>query len=119
MNYFYLLPDEIINLIFQKCCHFCNHYNTYVKFKYIIYYKHHHFDHIIRQYMEYTGKMINHNPLSYNKIIQGSAYLNHIPNSVNSIILIQNNQNLTLETPWLYLPFLYFLKNYKLTFISV
>jgi len=138
MNYLFLLPDELINLILEKCAEDSINnsiHDNYIKFQYNFSYNSHQnflntINKITRKYSEYTGIIQNGIPIRKQEIIQGTAYLEHIPKQFNNILLnwyqdLNVEQNLValtrkrvqvIETKWLYTPLLYVLKNYQLRF---
>ena len=122
MNYLFLLPNELVNIIFEKCTHDSLHdsiHDNYIKFQYNI----HHKPYIItRKYSEYTGIIQNGIPTKPHEIIQGTAYLDHIPEQFNNKLLnwyLVHDSVQVIETKWLYKPLLYVLKNYELTYMIV
>ena len=119
MNYLFLLPDELINLILEKCAEDCLYENFFVKFEYIIY-PNLTQNCILKKYHEYFGMMKNKIPINNKNIISGTTYYEKIPNFISRNMKKQNNilQNKKFETQWLCRPFLYVLKNYQLKFIS-
>ena len=118
MNYLFLLPEELIDIIFEKCVEKSvnnSPLDVFIKFKYRI----HSLSNISCTYLEYTG-MINNGLLDHNsEIISCTSYLENIP----SFLLKQTkpNHQTIFETIWLYRPLFYVFPRsakYKPIFIS-
>ena len=102
-DYFSILPEELIDLIFI----FCNRSpispenNVFVRYEYIIDSTPHF------TYNEYIGGLVNGLPSGYGKMVTGSRYID-IPQN----LLYRSH---SVATEWLYKPLLYILpRSYKL-----
>lgn len=115
VNYLLNLPDDIFDIILSKCAEnyiVKNNSSTnldplFIRYEYIF------TNPIQRKYYEYTGTMRNGNPNGTGIMYKASTFLDET--------MIQNTDQHSLTTGWLYLPFLYTIYNcnrsYKLRYM--